>query len=205
MKKLIQIKQKNLAKMRRLWHTKQNEVCPLLGIKIPYDKTSVDHKHRIKGTTVGENGCGLIRGVIHIQANSFEGKVTDSFIRYGLHKFIDLPTFLRNLADYLENPPLGYRFIHPSEIKKNRILKKTSFNKLNKLFKERYPKRKPLEYPKSKKLTKFTLIIDNIWNKNQMDEIMAELILLSACVLVYLYSFLYRRLPGHVFCHVCFL
>jgi len=152
--KLKQIHQKNLAKVRKKWHEDQNMICPLLKQKIPHDKTSVDHLHRKKSEPIGVDGKGLIRGVIHIQANSFEGTIKQAFTKYGLHKFIDLPTFLRNLADYLENPPLGYKYIHPKEKVKPKKLKKTSFNKLNKAYKWAYPYRKPLTYPKSKRLTK---------------------------------------------------
>jgi hypothetical protein len=66
---------------------------------------------------------------------------------------IDLPTFLRNLADYLEDNHLQDKtlYIHPSEEVKEPKLKKSSYNKLKKLYsgKAKFP-----EFPKSGKLSK---------------------------------------------------
>ena len=56
--------------------------------------------------------------------------------------------FWGELADYLEKP-------------KPKKLGKRLFNKIAKLYKEEYPNRKPLEYPKSGKLTKkFTDLVN---------------------------------------------
>jgi len=92
----------------------------------------VDHKHRKKSEPIGIDGKGLVRGVIHRQANSMEGQIRKSWVRHGMHKFdISLPAFLRNLADYLENPPLKkYRLIHPLEKTPIKKLTKSSYNKL---------------------------------------------------------------------------
>lgn len=150
----IQIQQKNLKIYRKKWYDEQNGICPLLGTQIPFQDTSVDHTHKKRGDPVGLNGGGLIRGVIHFSANSLEGRITNAFKRAGLNKFTDLPNFLRRLADYLENPPLGYVYIHPDEKDKPLKLKKRSFNKLNRRYKKKYPNRKSLKYPKRKYITK---------------------------------------------------
>jgi len=151
---LIQLKNKDKATFRERWHYKQNCICPLLKIEVPFDNIALDHKHKRKKDPVGPNGDGLIRGVLHMQANALEGKIINNFKRLGLAKYIELPDFLRNLADYLENPPIPQRYIHPSEQRKPRKIKKSWVNKVNKMYLAKYPTRKPLQYPKSKKLTK---------------------------------------------------
>lgn len=146
---LIQLEQSELAEFKKKKYQEQNGICPLLGIKVPLEQMACDHKHRTKAETIGENGCGLIRGLIHLQANSLEGKISNGFKRYGLHKFgISLPDFLRNLADYLENAKTN--LIHPSEKAKKQKITKTCYNKLAKVArgKEKLP-----SYPKSGKLT----------------------------------------------------
>ena len=115
----------------------------------------LDHQHKTKKEVIGEEGAGLIRGVLDYRANAWEGKVNNSFIRCGLHKITDLPSALRNLADYLEQD--NYNYIHPNEKEKVKKLMKRPFNKIKKLHDIKYPKRKGLEYPKSGKPTKIII------------------------------------------------
>ncbi len=164
--KLIQIERKDLAQFRKRQHIKQIMVCPLLNQAVSHDKTAVDHKHKRKKDPIGIDGDGLIRGVVQIQANALEGKIINNFKRLGLAKFIDLPSFLRNLANYLENPPIEQIYIHPSEKPKVKKLMKRSYNKLATLHKENnafagcsgsgfgFMAPKLPEFPKSGKLTK---------------------------------------------------
>jgi hypothetical protein len=148
-----QLKQKDIKKLKYQLYKNQNSICPILKQKIDIKSCCVDHQHRTSKEKIGFNGAGLIRGCIHLQANSFEGKVSNAFKRYGLDKFgLSLPDVLRNLAEYLEQDNLP--LIHPSERLKDPILSKRCFNLLNKKFLLKYPKKKPLIYPKSKKLTK---------------------------------------------------
>lgn len=139
-----QIKQDELIKIRRFFHKKQNEICPVLGIKIPFGDTVVDHSHKANAKNLGTNDGTYIRGVIHRGANTIEGKITNGFIRAGLHKMnVSLPDMLRRLADFIEAPPMAHlKYIHPKEAPKAKFLKKTCINKLVKLFKEKYPQRK---------------------------------------------------------------
>ncbi len=140
-----QIKQEDLAKIRRFFHKKQDKICPILKMKYPVEDTVVDHAHKTNAKNLNKKEeAGLIRGVIHRQANTMEGKIANSFIRCGLHKFdITLPEFLRNLADFIEKPPLvRLNYLHPSEAPKSKILKKTSITKLKKFFRFKYPLRK---------------------------------------------------------------
>ena len=135
---LIQIRGKDLEAFRRIQHTKQNGICPLLKVEIPYDQIAVDHKHKRKFDPIGLDGGGLIRGIIQIQANVLEGKITNNFKRLGLIKYIGLPELLRNMADYLENPPIPPKYIHPDEEHKGFFLKKTSIQQVKKAFATKY-------------------------------------------------------------------
>jgi len=155
---LIQLNQKDIKSLKRKLHEAQNNICPLLNAEIPLDKMTLDHKHKLKANPAGPNGDGLVRGAIDFRANAMEGKISNNWKRYfgadeSKHP-ITLPQYLRNLADYLENPPCEQIYIHPSEKPKPKKLGKRVFNKIAKLYKEEYPKRKPLEYPKSCKPTK---------------------------------------------------
>lgn len=146
---LIQMKQSELYDWKKLQHENQGNFCPLLGVEVPLDQMVVDHKHRTKAEKLGENGCGLIRGVIQFQANVLEGKISNGFKRYGLHKLgVSLPTFLHNLADYLDAGTTN--LIHPSEKIKPLKIQKACYKSLCKIIgnSEKVP-----EYPKSGKLT----------------------------------------------------
>ena len=151
--KLIQLEQKDSKKFRKLQWVKQKKVCPLLGRKIPLSEAVVDHKHKLKTQKPGPNGRGLVRGVLHFQANSLEGVIVKKYKRYGLHKLIDLPTFLINMAKYLDNPPCDSIYIHWTEKSKPKKLGKREYNKVIKQWKKLYPNRKPPEYPKSGRMT----------------------------------------------------
>jgi len=153
---LIKITYKELKILRHLQWRRQNRICPILKQEIRLDDSVMDHQHKTKAEKLGEDGKGLLRGVIHFQANSWEGKVTNAFKRYGLHKFgVSLVQCLRNLADYIEHPPMEPRYIHPNERPKAEKLGKREYNKIRKYYFEIYPKRKKIPvYPKSGKMTK---------------------------------------------------
>ena len=157
-----QIKQEDLVKIRKFFHEKMNKgICPILKIEFDVDEMVVDHAHKVNSKNLGTDDGSLIRGVIHRQANTMEGKITNSFIRCGLHKFdITLPEFLRYLADFIEDSPMTYlQYIHPNEKMKEPKLMKRSFNKLQRLYELKYPKRKLLiwdPHPEKKRKRKFT-------------------------------------------------
>jgi len=145
-----QLKQSELKPLRIRLHKEQNNVCPILKQEFDLSEMVVDHQHKQKQSdTNGVNGGGMVRGCIHNQANVIEGKISNTYKRYGLHKFIELPELLRNLADYLEQENLPY--IHPTERTKPKKLKKRCYNTLKKSYKGRakFP-----PYPKSGLLTK---------------------------------------------------
>jgi len=172
MPELKQITYPQLANLRFQQWEKQNKICPILKQKIEYKDAVIDHKHitkkEIQESKLGKDGKGLLRGSLHRQANSWEGKVTNAFKRYGLHKLnISLPEALRNLADYIENPPMEQKYIHPNEKPRPEKIGKRQYNKICKHYFKMYPKRKKLpKYPKNgritKELKKLLKIVNNI-------------------------------------------
>lgn len=168
MQNLIQLNQKDLKELKTRLHKEQNEICPLLNKKVPLEEMVVDHKHKLKANPAGPNGDGLVRGAIEFRANALEGKISNNWKRYygadeSKHP-ITLPEYLRNLADYLENPPCEPLYIHPSEKPKVKKLGKRVFNQIAKRYKEEYPKRKELVYPKSCKPTKQIKLLAERYN-----------------------------------------
>lgn len=153
MKEIIQLKSNDLKPLKEKWHIEQNFICPILKKEVPLDKLVVDHLHKLKSEEPGVDGKGCCRGAIEFRANALEGKITNNFKRLGLDKEIDLPSFLRNLADYLENNHLNddVLYIHPTEVSRDPKVSKKNYNKLKKLYvgKAKFP-----EYPNSGKLTK---------------------------------------------------
>lgn len=129
-----QLKQKDLPTLREKWFQEQNKKCPLFGKEYDISEMTLDHFHGLKSELLDESGKGLCRGVLHKQANSIEGKITNAFKRYGGNKHTDIISFLRNLADYLEFNKIHTeeKWIHPTEEPKNPKLMKSSYNKLAK-------------------------------------------------------------------------
>jgi len=159
MTKLIQIYWDELRELRHKQWTEQRGICPILEQAILFEDSVFDHKHitrkEIEEGKVGEDGKGLLRGVLHDQANVMEGKIARLYKRYGLNKFIALPELLRNIADYLENPPMPQKYIHPNEKPKAKKLGKRDYNRVKKYYLEMHPRRRKIpEYPKSGKMTK---------------------------------------------------
>jgi DNA-directed RNA polymerase subunit RPC12/RpoP len=146
-------------------YKKQNKICPVCGKKILFEKSVLDHQHKmLKTDELGVNGTGQIRGVLCFQCNSWEGKIFNSLRRYGLHKKnVPMSVLLRNLADYLEREKLP--FIHPKEIKK-KILSKSNYNKLKKAYTQEGNIKKFPDYPKSKKITK---TLKNLFEQFKID------------------------------------
>lgn len=158
---LIPMKSTDIKKLKEILHEENAGVCPLLNIEVSIDKMVIDHIHKLKSESPSEQK-GTVRNAIEFRANAMEGKITNNWKRYfgadeSKHP-ISLPDFLRNLANYLEKGAYinkeGDYFIHPSEVVKEPKLGKRDFNKISKLYSEKYPKKKPLEFPKSGKWTK---------------------------------------------------
>lgn len=136
-----QLKQKDILLLKERWHNEQNQICPILKQEIPLEKMVIDHQHKLKSEKPDETGKGLCRGAIQFQANVLEGKISNAYKRTGVHKYITLPEFLRNLADYLDHNKIHEeKLIHPSEAPKKPKLMKRSYNELKKVCDKTLPK-----------------------------------------------------------------
>lgn len=133
---LKKIKAQELQALRAKLYEEIDGICPIMKQHFPVEKFVVDHQHKVnQAQPLGEDGAGLVRGAIHKMANSLEGKIINNWRRYGMDQYnVTVPDFLRNLADYLEQDNLD--IIHPSELPKPLIVKKSSYNKLAKLAKD---------------------------------------------------------------------
>lgn len=134
---LKQLKGNELSALREKWWIENDKKCPIIGTEIPLSEATLDHCHKLKSEAADESGKGVCRGVLSRIGNSWEGKITNSYKRLGLNKYIDLIQALRNLANYLENNHSHneVKYIHPSEAPKKLKIKKSSFNKLIKSMK----------------------------------------------------------------------
>ncbi len=118
---LVELKSKDLKNFRTELLKSQKGKCLITKKKIKPNHVTLDHKHSLKDGIVGEDGAGLIRGVLDFRANSFEGRVLKLYKRSGLFRVLPLPLLLRNLADYLERDYLPV--VHPKELTKYRLQK----------------------------------------------------------------------------------
>jgi len=149
---LEQLKSTSISYAREKISELQQGICPLCGNTVVRPVLDHQHKQR-KSDPNGINGNGLIRGVLCSDCNSTEGKIWNAIGRYlGARDVQSRVKFLQNLIEYYQSG--YYPLIHPNEAIKEKDVSKLNFNKLNKLYKLKYPKKKPLVYPKSKKLTK---------------------------------------------------
>ena len=129
------------AELRKQLHIEQNFICPILKKVFDQTEMTLDHKHKRKNDPVGPNGDGLCRGVIHNNANALEGRILKDFVRTGVSKHISIVDFLRNLADYLETPPMEQIYVHPTEKLKTPAMNKNDYNKIKKYWKFTHPKK----------------------------------------------------------------
>lgn len=155
----IPMKNKDIQILREKIWLENDKKCPVLGVEIPLKDTQLDHQHKTKTEDFSPTK-GVIREVLDFRANSILGKVENQIKRTGLDKRddFDLPTFLRNQADYFEKGQYqdsdGNYYIHPNEVPKEQTVSKSNYNKLKKQYALIAKKKKFPEYPKSKKLTK---------------------------------------------------
>jgi len=137
------LKSTDIVGDREVIAKEQMGICPIC--KEVLVNPCLDHSHSNK-----KGGTGQIRGVLCRKCNSWEGKLVNAATRVGLGAY-DIVKLLKGLASYLERP--HYPMLHPSEAPKKPKIGKRDFNKLNKLYKKKYPTRKPLVYPRSGNLT----------------------------------------------------
>ena len=152
MSQITILKQNEIKQLKETLWKDNDEYCPICSKQYPLDKMVLDHSHKKK-----VKGSGLIRGSICSLCNVMLGKIENNSLRYKISAS-DLPSVLRSMADYLEQEHLP--FLHPTEKEPEPKLKKTSFNKLLKV----YNGKKEIKYPSSGKLTKQLLELFNKYN-----------------------------------------
>lgn len=131
------------AKELRIKLLKENNICPLCNEII--ENPVLDHQHMTNKEIIGENGAGLVRGVLCNTCNAFLGKIENNYKRF---KIKDIKLFLKNASKYLEQENLNY--VYPSESKRlKKIFKKSIYNKLIKEI-TLNSKNKDINYHKSK-------------------------------------------------------
>jgi len=153
---IIQLKHKELKELRKKLLEDQGGICLISGK--PPKRPVVDHHHKkkIKGT-------GLIRGVIDSNMNVFLAKIENNACRYGIDQS-ELPTILRNIANYLERD--HYPYIHPTEEPKKQILTKLSYKKLRKAWESdtgRKPKLPEYRTKKNKNIQTLTKQLEKLF------------------------------------------
>ena len=143
---IIHLKSKDIKIMReKLLELNQNK-CPILGIEITPKEAVLDHIHKRKLSDDINESSGVVRNTIHNGANAFLGKIENAFKRYIPKDCVDLPSLLRNVADYIEKGAYKENntiFSHPTEnaggdmVKMKRIpLTKSRYEKLKVACKE---------------------------------------------------------------------
>lgn len=146
----IQLSGTDVQTLRTFLLKKQNGLCAIRGL--PIKSAVLDHQHE-----KGLKGTGNIRGVIDRDINIFLGKLENNCKRFNI-SLEDLPTVLRQLADYIDKGDYinedGHTFRHPSEKPKEKTVSKSNYNRLKKQYTLSNAKKKFPEYPKSCKLTK---------------------------------------------------
>lgn len=132
---------------------KQGNVDAITGKPLKPENSVLDHQHRLnKSQPIGEDGAGLIRGVLENNVNMCEGKIFNALRRYcGIKTTEERIEFLEKLIQYYKNSTLDV--VHPSEKLPQKKVSKFNYNKLKKEFSKKYTKKFP-PYPKSGKLTK---------------------------------------------------
>ena len=148
------LKQSELKEYRNFLYKKQGNKCDALNVEIPENKRVLDHihsEHKYYPKT------GYCRGVIHSDINVLLGKIENQWNRVSkdLKENFELDEVLILLANYIRKHKFKEDIIiHPKEKPKEKQIMKSKYNKLKKLFEEKYPGKKFPNFPKSKKLTK---------------------------------------------------
>lgn len=145
-----QLKSTEVADLRNEILLKQGGKCGLCNEPIT-DATgySLDHQHKTSKEILGDDGAGMIRGVLCRACNVWEGKIWNNTQRYRQPKNVqDRIGMLTSLIEYYQRGT--YSVIHHTEKAKEPTVSKRNYNKLKKAYvgKKKFP-----EYPKSGKLT----------------------------------------------------
>ena len=163
------LKRSEIKQYRDELYKKQGNKCDILNIDISPDKRVLDHihsEHKYYPQT------GYCRGVIHSDINVLLGKIENQWNRTSkeLKEQFELDEVLILIANYIKKHKYKKDIvIHPREYKPKKIMK-SKYNKLKKLFLEKYPNKKFPEFPKSGKLTKDLEKISKEFNFNLYKE-----------------------------------
>lgn len=152
----IQLRPCDLDKVRKELLEKQDNKCILC--ERDFDSSDmiacVDHDHI----------TGKVRAVLCIWCNANAGKIEQRAVR--AKQNLTALHWLNNFHRYITADQTNY--LHPSEIPKKPKVKKLVFNKMIKLFKEKYPKKKVPDYPKSGTLTK---TLEKLFEEFNIDDV----------------------------------
>lgn len=143
---------------RRKFWLRQDCRCPVLKDTIRFEDSSLDHCHKLQSEELGgPEGKGLVRAVLHREANALEGKISNFWKRCSIKHKYKLQDILRNLAEFYDmieegRLPIEQRYIYPKEKppQVKEILTKRQYNKIKKYYFKVYPRRSKL--PKQTKL-----------------------------------------------------
>ena len=112
----------DVKRVREFLFSEQEGYDACTGLDLPPEKACLDHDHTSQ----------LVRGVLHRNVNALIGVIENNYKRHLRSWYTyDLPSFLRQAADYLEKED-DLRFHHPSHQKRNQA----DYNKLNEAQKD---------------------------------------------------------------------
>lgn len=157
MEQLRQLKSSEVKEVREDILKEQGGECAICGELIDESSgASLDHQHMLKRETIGEDGAGLVRGVLCRSCNVMEGKIWNNMGRYIQPESVEERIqWLESLISYYRKD--NYNLIHPNEKPTEPNISKKNYNKLKRLYsmdvESGNKKRKFPEYPKSGKMT----------------------------------------------------
>ncbi|WXB47865.1 endonuclease VII [Vibrio phage VB_VaC_TDDLMA] len=157
MEQLQQLKSSEIKQVREDILKEQGGNCAICREEIDESSgASLDHQHMLKRETIGEDGAGLVRGVLCRQCNVMEGKIWNNMGRYIQPEDVaERIKWLESLISYYKKD--NYNLIHPNEKPSEPKVSKKNYNKLKRLYNKDVElgtkKRKMPEYPKSGKMT----------------------------------------------------
>ena len=152
--------QKTQTSLKEQLLSKSN-ICALCECEIA--KPVLDHQHMTSKEIIGQNGAGLVRGVLCNNCNQMLGKIESNSKRFQIK---DLPKFLKNVSKYLVKDNLPY--IHSNETKRLKTpLKKSEYNKMIKEYCILYNKTKEYALKKFKYNKFYNSTLTNLKNSIQ--------------------------------------
>ena len=157
----IQLKTSDIKTIKRELLEKQGFKDAITGKDLDEEHSVLDHQHKLrKSQPIGEDGAGLVRGVLDRQVNVAEGKICNALRRYcGICTVQERIDFLERLVYYYRMYKTSY--IHPSEKPSEPKVSKRLYNQKKKVYETMFNRKFP-DYPKSGKMTKD---LEKCWDK----------------------------------------